>query len=126
MNYYKLENGFNIKKTIITISVFLLVIYGLFNSRNIILGPKIKIFTPMADSETKNNAIVVKGLAQNVTFLSLNNRIIYVNKEGVFEGSLILVPGFNTIEIKARDRFGKEDEENFKIYYKEDALPAPM
>ena len=38
-----MDEGFNIKGFVIGLSVLLLVLYGVFNARNIILGPSIVI-----------------------------------------------------------------------------------
>ncbi len=120
-NFHKYEERFNLKKFIFIFSVFLLIIYGLFNARNILLGPKIEIFYPSKESETENNMTEIKGRAQNIIFLSLNERPISVDTEGYFEEKMLLSVGFNTIEIKAKDRFKNEVIEKLKIYYKPSA-----
>lgn len=119
MNQYKFENGFNIKRFVIILSVFLLVAYGIFNARNLLMGPTIEIFSPAKDMETEKNIITINGRAKNITYISLNEKPIFVNKEGLFEEKLLLSPGSNTIEIKARDRFKKEVLKTIKIYYKQ-------
>jgi hypothetical protein len=119
MNQYKFEGGFNVRRFLIILSVFLLVSYGLFNARNLIIGPTIEIFSPTKDMETEDNTITIKGKAKNITFISLNERPISVDMEGLFEEKLLLSPGSNIIEIKARDRFKKETEKTIKIYYKQ-------
>jgi hypothetical protein len=119
MNQYKFEKGFNIKRFVIILSVFLLVSYGIFNARNLIIGPTIEIFSPAKDMETGENVLTINGRAKNITFISLNEKPIFVNKEGLFEEKLLLSPGSNTIEIKARDRFKKETLKTIKIYYKQ-------
>lgn len=119
MNQYKFERGFNIKLFVITASIILLVSYGLFNARNLIMGPTIEIFSPTTDLETEQNILVIKGRAKNISFLSLNEKPIFVDKEGLFEEKLLLSPGSNIIEIKAKDRFKKEVLETIKVYYKQ-------
>lgn len=121
MNQYKFERGFNIKRFLIASSVVLLVCYGIFNARNLITGPTIEIFSPTSNVETAKNVITVKGRADNVSFISLGGKPIFVNKEGLFEEKMLLSPGINFIEIKARDRFKKEIAKIIKIYYKETA-----
>jgi hypothetical protein len=119
MSQYKFESGFNIKRFVIILSVFLLVSYGLFNARNLIMGPTIEIFSPAKDMETEENVIIVNGRAKNITFISLNEKPISVDTQGLFEEKLLLSPGSNIIEIKARDRFKKEIKKVIKIYYKQ-------
>jgi len=119
MNQYKFESGFNIKLFIIIVSIFLLVSYGIFNARNLIMGPTIEIFSPTDNIETTENILTIKGKAGNISFLSLNERPIFVNTEGLFEEKLLLSPGSNIIEIKAKDRFKKEVFKTIKVYYKQ-------
>jgi len=113
------QSGFNIKLFIIIFSVFLLISYGLFNARNLIIGPTIEIFSPSSETETKENTIIIKGRAKNITFLSLNERPIFVDKEGFFEERLLISAGFNIIQLKARDRFKQETLKTIEIYHKQ-------
>lgn len=119
MNYYKFEGGFNIKRLIIIGSVLLLVSYGIFNARNLIMGPEIEIFSPNQNIETGQNVVAIKGKVKNMTFLSLNQKPIFVDMEGLFEEKLLLSPGSNIIEIKATDRFKNEIQKTIQVYYKE-------
>jgi hypothetical protein len=119
MNQYKFESGFNMRMFVIVLSVVLLVSYGLFNARNLITGPVVEIFNPTGSVETGENVLTVKGKATNITSISLNEKPIFVDKEGLFEEKLLLSPGSNTIEIKAGDRFKKEIKKTITIYYKQ-------
>lgn len=121
MNQYKFERGFNIKRFVIIASILLLISYGIFNSRNLIIGPVIEIFNPAKDIETAENIIGIKGRAKNIAFLSLNEKPIFVDTEGLFEERLLLSPGSNIIEIRAKDRFKKEILKTIKVYYKQNA-----
>lgn len=82
------------------------------------MGPSLEIFNPARDMETEENIILVKGRVKNMTFLSLNERPIFADTEGFFEEKLLLSPGSNIIEIRARDRFKKEVFKRIKVYYK--------
>ncbi len=118
MNQYKFESGFNIRLFVVILSVLLLVSYGVFNARNLIIGPTIEIFAPTSE-ETEENVLIIKGRAKNISLLSLNEKPIFVDRQGLFEEKLLLSPGSNTIEIRARDRFKKEILKIIKIYYKQ-------
>jgi len=119
MNNYKFEKGFNIRRFVIILSVVLLVSYGIFNARNLIFGPTIEIYSPAQNTETRENLITIKGKAKNITFLSLNSKPIFVDMEGLFEEKLLLSPGSNIIEIRAKDRFKNEVLKTLKVYYKQ-------
>lgn len=113
---FKFEKGFNIRFFVIIVSFVLLVFYGIFNARNLILGPTVDIFYPNTNTETDNNVIEIKGRTRNAAFISLNEKPIFVDTDGLFQEKLLLYPGFNIIQIKARDRFKNEIQENIKIY----------
>ncbi len=123
MNQYKFEKGFNIKRFVIILSVVMLVSYGLFNARNLLIGPTIEIFSPTKYTvETDNNVLTISGKTKNIAFISLNEKPISIDTEGVFQEKLLLSPGSNTIEIKGKDRFKQETKEIVKIYYKQNPV----
>ena len=119
MTNYKFERGFNIRRFVIILSVILLISYGIFNARNLIIGPIVEIYSPTQNMETRENLLIIKGRAKNITFLSLNSKPIFVDMEGLFEEKLLLSPGSNIIEIRAKDRFKKETLKTLKVYYKQ-------
>ena len=119
MNNYKFEKYFNIRHFIIIFSVIILLSYGVFNARNLIIGPIIEVYSPNQNTETKENLLIIKGRAKNISFLSLNSKPIFVDMEGLFEEKLLLSPGSNIIEIRAKDRFKKEILKTIKVYYKQ-------
>lgn len=120
MNQYKFEKGFNVRRFLIISSVVLLISYGIFNARNLLIGPTIEIFSPLNNSETNSNVLEVKGLAKNISFISLNEKPIFITPDGFFDEKLLLSPGFNIIEVKAKDRFRQEEKEVIRVYYKQE------
>lgn len=119
MNPYKFQEGFNLRRFLVIISLVSLVSYGIFNARRLIFGPTILIFEPgAAEIETSENTLTIRGQAQNTAYLSLNERPISVDQQGFFEEKLLLSPSFNIIEMKAKDRFKTEVRKTIKVYYK--------
>lgn len=117
MEKYNFEKGFNVKRLIVFLGVLVILGYGLFNARSLIMGPTLEIFSPTKDLETSENPINIKGQVKNATFVSLNEKPISVDTEGFFEEKLLLSAGFNTIQLKAKDRFKNEVVKNIKVYY---------
>lgn len=104
----KYQNG----KTIIKISLIILVItviigYSYFQARNLIYGPQISIESPTNGATLANPLVAIKGIAKNISYISLNDRQIYVDKDGSFNEELLLSPGYNMWEIEAKDKFGR-------------------
>lgn len=84
----------------------------------IVRGVEIK-----ADIKKDNNSALVEvaGNAKNSTYISLNGREIFIDKEGNFSEKVGLLPGLSIISIEARDKLGKEDIKKFEIVYGESA-----
>ncbi len=76
-----------------------------------------------ATIEQKNDSslAVIKGVASKATYISLNGREIFINKNGDFSESVILLPGFSVVTINARDKFGKTAEKKFEVVKEENA-----
>jgi hypothetical protein len=117
MEKYNLEKSFNIKRFIVILLALVILGYGFFNARNIIMGPTLEIFSPAKDLETNHNPIEIIGQVKNATFVSLNEKPISIDTEGFFEEKLLLSSGFNTIQLRAKDRFKNEIVKSIKVYY---------
>lgn len=93
----------------------LVALYALFQARFIILGPQITLTSPQDGQVATSSLIYVRGVAHNVTFISLDDRPIFLDEQGNFEEKLLVSPGQSTIMIRARDRFGRETEKTTRI-----------
>lgn len=62
--------------------------------------------------------VEVVGNCPKATYLSLNGREIFIDKEGGFSEMISLLPGYQVITINAKDRFGNRDEKKIDLYYK--------
>lgn len=122
---YNYSEGFNIKKIIGLVAIFFLIVYGLFNARKLIGGPKIEIMTPRDGYEVTVNTVSIKGIAKNAIFVSINDRPISIDTSGVFEENLLLSPGYNIIRIFANDRFRQNTDKEIQIYYNDQASSTP-
>lgn len=89
-----------------------IIAYALWNGRNLILGPSIKVIA----TNFPANPVTIKGLAKNVSFISLDDRQIFADKDGSFSEDVLLLPGYNIIKIEGEDRFGKKTEFILKLY----------
>lgn len=112
---------FNFKKklirgSILTFSLFIIT-YAFFKAENLIFGVKIKDVNIANQTSFENNKIEIKGNARHATELVLNGREISIDKEGNFKEDIALFSGYNIVSIKAKDKFGHEDEKNYKLTY---------
>jgi hypothetical protein len=100
----------------------LIIIYAFFRSKDLIFGVKIKNVeangAPLPTDATMTNSILdITGVAKNAVFLSLDDREISIDQMGDFNETIALLPGYNIISIKARDKFGKTDEKDYQLMY---------
>ena len=96
----------------------LIIIFAFSRSKDLIVGVKIKDANLTDGITVIDNIITVAGNAKNAVNLNLNGREISIDQEGNFKETIALLLGYNIINIKARDKFGYEDEENYKLIYK--------
>ncbi|MFQ5662125.1 MAG: hypothetical protein ACE5F2_02640 [Candidatus Paceibacteria bacterium] len=101
--------------------IFFIVIilgYASFQARNIIAGPVVKIKTPLNGASVEQSLINIKGVAKNISRISMNDKQIFTDDEGEFSEKLLLSYGYNIITIKAKDRFGRDTEKTLELIYK--------
>ncbi len=104
----------------ISIVFFAIVIvgYGLFQARNLLMGPQIYLASPQNGATITHSPLVtIAGKASNISFISLNDRPIFVNEQGDFNEQLLLSPGYNTWTIMAKDTFGRTITKSFSLIF---------
>ncbi|MDO8482401.1 MAG: hypothetical protein Q7S86_01120 [bacterium] len=104
------------KSSIILRSVIVILVlsaiggYALYESRNIINGPQLALEEPKNGLSTSNSTIEIKGQAQNISSISINDRKITVDEAGWFKEKILLSVGYNIIKISVYDKFGRAKE----------------
>ena len=102
---------------IISVSVLFIfiVIYAFFRSKDLIFGVKIRNVNIVDSAKVTESILKITGNARNAIKLTLDGREISVNQQGDFDETISLLSGYNIINIKAEDKFGKIDEKNYKL-----------
>lgn len=103
-----------LKVSLLSILFIFIVIYAFFNARGLIFGVKIKNVNLERKVE-ENNVVKITGNAKNAKNISLNGRNISIDQAGNFDETIILLPGYNIIDILATDKFGYKDEKNYQL-----------
>ena len=94
-----------------------IIVYAFFTSKDLIFGVKIINVNIVDGAKMTENVLEIKGNARNAINLTLNGREISIDKTGNFNETIILLPGYNVVNIKAKDKFGHIDEKNYKLIY---------
>lgn len=78
----------------------------------------VKITASINKSEV-SPLVKVLGKAKNATYISLNGREIFIDKDGNFTENIALLPGLSVITLSAEDKFGHVDEKKLEVKYQE-------
>lgn len=113
------KQQFLAKGGFIGIIILIFACYGLYISKNFLMGPQISIEFPQKGEIVYNAFIEIKGKAKNISHINLNGARIFTDAEGNFKQNLLLANGYNIIEIYAQDKFGREIKERREIVFKQ-------
>ena len=95
----------------------LLVLYSLFQARFLIIGPHISVTSPKDGETVPSPVFDLVGNAQNISYISVNDRPIFLNEKGDFNEKLIAQTGLSIITLRAKDRFGRLTEKSIRVVY---------
>lgn len=85
------------------------------NMKELISGVKIDVKVEQVEEED-SGLFSLKGNAAHATFISINGREIFIQKNGDFEEKIALPEGYSVITLFARNKFGKDREKSISIY----------
>src|SRR3989344_4523425 len=109
-------NARKIIKISIFASIFLFIAsYAYLKTANLIGGPIIVVENPENGSVSSESLINIGGVAKNISKISLNDRPINVDEDGNFKEKLLLSYGYNIMELKAEDRFGRKTNKTLEL-----------
>lgn len=91
--------------------------YAFFRSKDAIFGITIKSSVP-SFSIQDDTQITLTGSAPHAAHFTINNREILLDSHGDFTDTFLLQNGYNVIELRAEDRFGREKKKVLQIYAK--------
>lgn len=92
--------------------------YIYFQAEDLIRGPILTVTVPENGTSVNNSLVEVEGRARNISRISMNDRQIFIDEEGVFKEKLLLSYGYNIITVSAEDKFGREIERKLHLIYK--------
>lgn len=117
------ENGKKIIQNILISGLFLFIfVFALYGSRGLVFGIKIKEINIENGATYTESVFEIKGKAKNANKIYLNDREITRDKKGYFVENVALIEGYNTIEIRAEDKFGNKDKKEYSLFYKKDKV----
>lgn len=114
---------YNEVKTYIIIALVVILAGGVLGytynrMKDFIHGPTISITSPHNGATVLDSFITVAGTARNISNITLNDRPIFIDEEGVLNEHILLHYGYNKITLAAQDRFGRMTEKTLEFVYK--------
>lgn len=91
----------------IGIVLLLVVGYGLFEARPLLLGPVIVLSSPAEGYGSPDGTVTVSGTAYRATALALDGGALLMDENGHFSITLTLPSGGAILSLTATDRFGR-------------------
>ena len=104
-----------VKIGLLVILFLFITIYAIYNTKNLVFGVKIKNVNIERGKEDEINVVKMTGNAKNAKTLTLNGREISIDQKGDFSESIVLLSGYNIIELKAEGKFGDKDEKDYQL-----------
>ncbi len=94
------------KKPLLAALAVLLLIYGFWQARDLLRGPRINLDRPSEGEIFTESLLEIKGWASEVVKFTLNGKPIFIDEGGNFSEKILLSRGINYIEIYGEDKFG--------------------
>lgn len=91
--------------------------YAFFVSKDLVVGVQIKDVNIEDGLTVNENILNITGNAKNSVELLLDGREISIDQSGNFNETIALLPGYNVVNIKAKDSFGNQDEKTYKLIF---------
>ena len=94
------------KKVFLILLLAFIAVYGFWQARDYLSGPKIYLESPGEGASLKESVLKISGRAWDISRITLGGYPIYTDEAGYFEEEIVLAPGVNEILLEAEDKFG--------------------
>lgn len=106
-------------QTLALIAIVLFIVgYAFFRSGDLIKGPNIEVASPATGDTIESENVTITGQAERIATLFMNGRQVFTDDKGNFSESLLLAYGYNIIELKAKDKFGRATSRTLELVFK--------
>ncbi len=103
------------RRLLIILGILVVVGYGAFEARRLIAGPTITILSPQDGIATSTGTLSIRGVAENISFLTINDAPAFTDEAGNFSTTLSVPPGYAIFTVQALDRFGRHAKQQVRI-----------
>lgn len=103
----------------IALAILLVIGYAYYRTRDYFTGPIVTITSPISGMATTTHVVVVTGTVKNSVAVTMNDRKIFLDENGMYAEKLLLPDGYTIIEVKAEDRFNRSTKKRLEIIVKD-------
>ena len=89
------------------------------NMRDLLFGAPLSVDTLSNGTTLSDGFLPVKGNAGHAKSVTINGRVVAIDRKGNFADGVLLSPGYNVVEIALRDQFGKEKVKTYHLVLSE-------
>lgn len=89
--------------------------YLTYTASHIYLPSKFEVLEPENNLITSQTSVMLKAKIDSNVRLTVNEEVLYADKDGNFEKRINLAQGVNFINIKVENRFGRVNEKILKV-----------
>jgi hypothetical protein len=86
-----------------------------YNLKDVILGTPLSVATATDGATLDTPFLPISGTARHARELSINGRAVTVNRQGHFTDEVVLSPGYNIVEVAAKDQFGNTKTKTYQV-----------
>lgn len=106
-------------------SVVVLAVIGyiIFSVRLISKPPQIEILNPIVETVTQKD-ITIEGKTAQTAVVEINGQLVSVDDKGYFSQKVSLSEGVNNFKIISKNRIGRENTKELKLFYSKNPLPS--
>lgn len=91
--------------------------YGAYRAKDFARGPYIEVESPSTGASFADAFVEIKGRAGNLSYLTLDGNKIFTDESGAWSEHILLSPGYNIVQIRAEDRFGRTAAKTLELTY---------
>ncbi|MFH1402208.1 MAG: hypothetical protein ABIG87_01110 [Patescibacteria group bacterium] len=107
----------SIKISFFVIITLITIGYSYHQTRAYAQGPILELSEPLNGYSYQSKIVFVKGRAKNISYISLNDRQVFVDELGNLNEKLLLSPGYNIIKVTASDKYDREIVKKIEVVH---------
>jgi hypothetical protein len=95
-----------------------IIAYAYYQMRDFLTGPIIIVNKPQSGETVHTEIVTISGSTKRISEITLNDRKIFTDTDGLFSEKVALSLGYNEIEVSVKDRFDREETKLLKVVYR--------